>query len=198
MKLYYLHGFASSAIASTKVRALETYYHEQTGEWPQTTYVEYDPEKPVSALVELDNLFAGKNLADTFVVGTSLGGFWAAYCAITYNIPAILINPSTEPHKTLKEGPFEYYEGGAGMVTETDLEQFAFSAGILANNHSTATLTVCLAADDDVLDFKVANEMFKDHEVIVSLTGGHRFDGEMWNDGIVPQIGPNFFAMTDS
>ena len=199
MKLFYLHGFASAPHANDKVAALNKYYNTATGEDLEIIYVKYDPEKPVSAINTLDNIFSKpENCGDSMIAGTSLGGFWAAFCAIKYNIAVIAINPSVTPHLTLPLGEFEYFAGGKGEVTKTDMFDFEFYSNFIKGSHTTANITVCLAEDDAVLDYKVAAELFKSHEVIISTNGGHRFSEPHWSNNIVPTAGKNFFAMSDS
>jgi predicted esterase YcpF (UPF0227 family) len=94
--IFYFHGFASSA-KSWKVGLLKS------NSFPFSTL--YTPTLPVDPR-EVITLFkdtSAKKGKPKWVMGSSLGGFYAIYTSLLFDIPGILINPSLEPWISLKE-----------------------------------------------------------------------------------------------
>jgi len=58
----------------------------------------YDPHKPVQAakaIADIVEKIGANNIKG--VVGTSLGGFWARWAAVKYDLITVALNPSLEP-----------------------------------------------------------------------------------------------------
>lgn len=96
--LLYLHGFRSSpqsAKAQTMARLVKARY-------PQLTW--WCPQLPASPRQAIDLLLRG--VADwprgqMAVMGSSLGGFYAAWLSAQLACPAVLINPAVHPARDL-------------------------------------------------------------------------------------------------
>ena len=92
--LIYIHGFLSSPLSAKaeitrnwllKNKSEIDYYCPQLPPYPNET------KNILTQLVEqLSN-------RPVYLVGSSLGGFWATYLAEKYNLPAVLINPAVNP-----------------------------------------------------------------------------------------------------
>lgn len=92
--ILYLHGFASAG-AGPKVDALREAFPDHAVLAPDI------PTDLVQAQALLDGVVRKITSYPVIAVGTSLGGFWANYLAQVYDMPAILVNPSTEPAVTM-------------------------------------------------------------------------------------------------
>ena len=68
--------------------------------------LDYDAKSPESIADDLRNIIKDRKI--DVIVGTSLGGFYAAFLSAEYNIPVILINPCLLPFLHL---PRLGYEG---------------------------------------------------------------------------------------
>jgi len=92
-KVMYIHGaFSAFKVDSPKVVALSKRF--------EVCGINYDMEKPYKENVRILIDFATKECVD-FIVGTSLGGLYAAEVSLSMGIAGILINPSVEPYDTL-------------------------------------------------------------------------------------------------
>lgn len=146
--IFYFHGFASSE-NSWKVALLKK--HLPAGTLLAPTL----PVDPIE-VVKLFEQAAAEKGKPGLVIGSSLGGFYAYYASARFDIPAVLINPSTTPWLTLKDYTGinkRYYSG----------EPFEWKAqypDALKKLHDEITefkpkhhlLHFFLSSDDEVLD----------------------------------------------
>ena len=96
--LLYLHGFRSSP-QSTKARVMAAWVQQHR---PGLTW--WCPQLPPSPLEAMRMLFDGIThwpAAQTGVVGSSLGGFYATAVAERLGCRAVLLNPAIEPARDL-------------------------------------------------------------------------------------------------
>ena len=97
--LLYLHGFRSSP-QSTKARQVAGWVREQR---PDLQW--WCPQLPASPRAAIDLLFerlAGWPSAQTAVIGSSLGGFYAQVVAERSGCRAVLLNPAVQPARDLQ------------------------------------------------------------------------------------------------
>ena len=114
--------------------------------------VDYDSESPESVLNRLRYYVSHKFI--DFIVGTSLGGFYAAVLAAEFNIPVILINPCLMPFLHL---PRLGYKG--------DIKPFISMFGTLADMKKE---NVCCIVGD-------ADEIIDSHDMTERMFGNERF-----------------------
>ena len=96
--LLYLHGFRSSP-QSTKARATAAWLQRHR---PDVTW--WCPQLPASPREAMQMLFdrlAGWPAAQTGLVGSSLGGYYATALAERLGCRAVLLNPAIEPARDL-------------------------------------------------------------------------------------------------
>ena len=158
-RIYYFHGFASTA-KSWKVQLLKKHVEKE----PKISLTV--PTLPVNPM-EVKEVF-GKFVSDygkpALVIGSSLGGFYARYVSALYDMPAVLINPSIFPWRTLSvciglntryytgetfEWKREYLDSLKEMNDEIE--------GVDPKHHH---LHFFLATDDEVLDHAKIPELF--------------------------------------
>lgn len=96
--LLYLHGFRSSP-RSFKAQRMAAWREAERPDlhWccPQL------PASPREAMALIDASVTGWPRASMAVVGSSLGGFYAAVAAERYGCPAVLLNPAVHPARDL-------------------------------------------------------------------------------------------------
>ena len=97
--LIYVHGFASAG-GQFKYKLLKRDFPDFKVLSPTL------PIEPDAVIEFLTGLIEAENDM-TLLIGTSLGGFYTYYMAYTclkddYVLPAVIINPSLEPYRTLK------------------------------------------------------------------------------------------------
>ena len=96
--LLYLHGFRSSP-QSAKAQIMATWVQDRH---PSVTW--WCPELPASPAQAIDLLLQGTAAwprGQMAVMGSSLGGFYAAWLSAHWGVPAVLINPAVRPSRDL-------------------------------------------------------------------------------------------------
>ncbi len=168
-KILYIHGFASCA-QSSKAQALKAFFGEENIIAPDL------PPAPIDAVEMIQEMIDDEDI--TMIVGSSLGGFYAAYLAELNAIKTVLINPSLRPFETL--APFV---GWQQRLCGEEEEVFEFKSVYLGHLKSynieslrRGKYLVLLQSGDELLDYREAQERYKEHRVIVEFGGSHRFD----------------------
>lgn len=156
-QLVYLHGF-NSGPQSLKA--------EETRDWlarhaPHTGF--HCPQLSVHPAIALDQahrLVAGLP-ADTLLVGSSLGGFYAAWLAQTLGRRAVLINPTVQPHLDLAQFPREQVHPYTGEHYLLDDADVATLAGHRLARPDPARFWLVLGSADEVLDWRLSARLFQ-------------------------------------
>jgi predicted esterase YcpF (UPF0227 family) len=92
MKIFYIHGFGSCFKNSDKIETLSR-NHEVTGLTYDTTDSPYKNFK----------LLAEASYESELIIGTSLGGWYAALVGTETGKPFVSINPAVEPQRSLNK-----------------------------------------------------------------------------------------------
>jgi len=151
--LLYLHGFRSSP-QSVKARKMAALVAAQ---YPGVTW--WCPQLPASPRQAMDLLLAG--LADwpvhsTALMGSSLGGFYAAWLARHLGCPAVLINPAVHPARDLAAYVGEHsawHDPSQRVFFEAAYVQELLD--LQAQSQATPANTLALIAKgDEVLDWR--------------------------------------------
>ena len=164
--ILYIHGFASCG-NSNKTKLLKEHFNDVL-----TPDLPIDPDEAISFLQKLiiDNEVE-------LIIGSSLGGFYAAYLAEKFQIKTVLLNPSTQPFITLAPyvGENEYFCTGEKFEWKQEHIVKLMSYAIADNSIKTPVL-VLLQKGDEVLDYTKAEAVYKNYEVIIQEEGNHRFE----------------------
>ena len=189
MNVIYVHGLDSDA-NSTKGLLLEGYCEKHH---PDITVHRPDlNQSPQEVFDKLQSLIQDVG-ADSKVVlvGSSLGGYFATLVSNETGCPALLINPSTQPHITLQR--FEDDKGadtlktdddnqkvlhtteGGWTLTKADLQWFADHQLVTVENPSQ--VSVVLKQGDELLDTNLSAAFYRQQGAMVTIQAGgdHRF-----------------------
>jgi len=164
--ILYIHGFASCG-DSNKTKFLRENF-------PKVLCPDV-PVDPDEAIMFLQKLIVANNVS--LIIGSSLGGFYAAYLAQKFEIKTVLLNPSTQPFLTLAPyvGTNTFFCSGESFEWTKDhvakLWEYAIS-----KNSIKAPVLVLLQKDDEVLDYTKAAEFYEDYDVVIQEGGNHRFE----------------------
>jgi hypothetical protein len=111
---------------------------------------------------------------EAIVVGTSLGGFYAAWLGAEFDRPFIAINPSIVPSKTLQA----YVGHGVNHVGEPfELTESCVTAYNALTFRLDGQGTIVLDMGDEILDAQATLNFVKGRLPVVMFDGGsHRFD----------------------
>lgn len=185
MNIIYIHGLDSDA-NSMKGVMLEDYcqqYHSSIN------VLRPDLNQPPAQVFEyLLNLVSQlKNEAETVIIGSSLGGYFSTLLSNHTGCPALLLNPSTQPHLTLQrffgdginkvnvQDKVIYITKGGWKMTGSDLQWF--SEHQLQCVEYPKKVAAFIKRGDELLDFKLSERFYQQQGVSVILQegGDHRF-----------------------
>ncbi|WP_394211957.1 YqiA/YcfP family alpha/beta fold hydrolase [Psychrobacter piscatorii] len=197
MNLIYIHGLDSDA-NSTKGMLLEKHCKQHH---PDITVLRPDLNKsPAQVREQLLSLIEGLNnsqdeqteSSNTVLVGSSLGGYFSTLISNQIGCPALLLNPSIQPHITLQrfsdssifaqdnsDGSSDnnvlHTTAGGWGITPSDLQWFA--------DHQISQVTypnkvaVLLKQGDELLNSELSQAFYQSQgaSVTVQAGGDHRF-----------------------
>ncbi|WP_201617332.1 YqiA/YcfP family alpha/beta fold hydrolase [Psychrobacter immobilis] len=193
MNIIYIHGLDSDA-NSTKGILLESY-----GQQHHADINVYRPDlnsAPEQVFEQLVRLLTELNTEDkTVLIGSSLGGYFSTLVSNHTGCPALLLNPSTQPHVTLQrfanelllnrdEGQGEdevpenqilHTTAGGWEITPADLQWFADHQLVSINYpHKIAVL---LKENDELLNAELSKDFYQTQGATITVQAGgdHRF-----------------------
>ena len=171
--IIYIHGFGSSGEAS-KAKLLRAYCQENNIRFiaPSLPTI---PDLAIKTLSELIESYMEHE--PVYLIGASLGGYYALYLGDKYNLKAVLINPAVNAPETLERAlnhginyydnsSYEWNEGHLEMLESYEIEEPNFE-----------NLLVLLQKGDEVLDYEEALEVLEGAKMIVEEGGTHSFEG---------------------
>ncbi|KAA0913047.1 YqiA/YcfP family alpha/beta fold hydrolase [Psychrobacter sp. ANT_WB68] len=200
MNIIYIHGLDSDA-NSTKGRLLEDYcrqYHSDIN--VVRPDLNKTPDEVFSQILSLiKNLNNNKNVEDepfklskTVLVGSSLGGYFSTLVSNHICCPALLLNPSTQPHVTLQRfaknlalknavkdeylsNQVIYSTAGGWNITNADLQWF--EAHQLLEVNCPDKVSVLIKEGDELLNPKLSEQFYTEQGATVTVQAGgdHRF-----------------------
>jgi predicted esterase YcpF (UPF0227 family) len=177
----YLHGFLSSP-KSKKAQELIKFFadHQMQGQLCVPT-LSFEPSVAIKqAQNAIHKLKQQDGIDQVFVMGSSLGGFYATYLAEQENIKAVLINPAVRPYELLDKylGPNEhFYDGKTYLLELKHIEQLqALNIEKLSRPSDQLLL---LQTGDETLDYRLAIEKYSDSPSFIEPDGNHSYEGFM-------------------
>lgn len=182
-RIFYLHGFNSSP-DSLKARLFVDYCHSRGVTDVSVPSLPYDPFRAMSLLEAAVGPYAAEI---ALLVGSSLGGYYATYLAERYGLKAALINPAVAPgdslqkdflgmHKNMYTGEeYEFTRAHVDFLRTLNVEKIRTSANYL----------LCVQTGDEVLDYRLALNLYADSEQLVEQGGNHSFENF---EAVLPRI----------
>lgn len=176
--LLYIHGFLSSP-ASLKAQQTLHWLQQNRPDWrfvcPLLSSYPGEAHAELCRLVEQD-LLAGEPV---YIIGSSLGGFWATALTERFGFKSALINPAVSPHKRfvhlVGQTLHNYHSGEPCRLTELDLA--------ILRELDTPVLTrkdlywLLAQTGDETLDYRDAVAKYAGCRQQVEEGGSHAFDG---------------------
>jgi len=182
MNLIYLHGLDSDANA-TKGQILDTYCQQHC---PEIQVIRPDLNMSPAKVVEKVSALVSATSQNTLLVGSSLGGYFATYLSNQLDVPALLINPSIQPHISLQRfseqaersgmpNDIIYTTSGGWQMTTADLDWFA-NHQLLTLNHPHKVAAI-IKRGDELLDAEQSQTFYHSQNALVTMqdSGDHRF-----------------------
>lgn len=175
----YLHGFLSSP-ASTKAQQLIHYFdqHEMAAQLRVPT-LGFEPDQAIQqaeqAVLELKS---HPDISQVFIIGSSLGGYYATWLSQQHSCKAVLINPAVRPYELFDKylGPNKhFYDGNTYTLEMKHIDQLrALETTQLI---SPADLFLLLQTADETLDYRLAAEKYRQCPAWIEAGGNHSFIG---------------------
>ncbi len=173
MNLLYLHGFNSSP-DSTKAIIFQSFVKKTISESLLVPSLPISPKETILLLEEIIE----ENKKEISLIGSSLGGFYAAYLAEKYKLKSVLINPVVSSHlKNMKDliGEHENYNTGEKYFFSKSNFKELFDYKIKRFSIPLNQLFL-LQLGDEVLDQKETLKYYKGSLFLVEDEGSHKFD----------------------
>lgn len=173
MNLLYLHGFNSSP-DSTKAKIFQSFVKKKKS---KSLLVPDLPISPKETILLLEKIIKDLN-KEVSLIGSSLGGFYAAYLAEKYKLKSVLINPVVSPHlKNMEDliGEHENYNTGEKYFFSKSNFEELFDYKIRRFSFPLDHLFL-LQLGDEVLDQKKTLKHNKDSFSLVEDEGSHKFE----------------------
>lgn len=191
MNIIYIHGLESDA-NSTKGLLLEKYCQQHHADINiYRPDLNNTPEQVFEQLVQLVTELNREN--KTVLIGSSLGGYFSTLVSNHTGCPALLLNPSTQPHVTLQrfanelfldsdsdedqapENQILHTTAGGWDITNADLQWFADHQ--ITQVNYPKKVTVLLKEGDELLNSELSKAFYQGQgaSVTVQAGGDHRF-----------------------
>jgi len=170
--ILYIHGFGGTGLG-VKASIFREHYKDKDFIAPSLSYV---PDLAIATLEEMIDQFMNRDNKSVELMGSSLGGYYAIYLSNKYNIPSVLINPSTNPTYTLdssKVGGLNYYDqsnfewnsGHVDMLKKYEVKEPKSKLHLLLTQKG-----------DETLDYSKAVEKLEGAKMIIEEGGSHSFE----------------------
>ena len=173
MNLLYLHGFNSSP-DSTYAKVFLSFFNKI---YSLSLLVSNLPISPKETILLLEEIIKAHK-KEVSLIGSSLGGFYAAYLAEKYKLKSVLINPVISSHlKNMKGliGEHENYNTGEKYFFSKSNFEELFDYKIRIFSFPLDQLFL-LQLGDEVLDQKKTLKHNKDSFSLVEDEGSHKFE----------------------
>jgi uncharacterized protein len=173
--LVYIHGFLSSPASSKALQAKAWLANHH----PEVAY--YCPllsPYPEQTRLQLEHLVESLLPQPVFLMGSSLGGFWATWLAEKYDLRALLINPAVKPSDFMPEylevELKNYHTDDIYCLNAQHIEEIkkAEVAPARKNNYWLLVQT-----GDEALDYRDAVKKYAGCKQTVEVGGDHSFQG---------------------
>lgn len=172
----YLHGFLSSPQSQKAQQLLRFYADHLTPEQLALPTLPFAPAEAIAlARAELKRL--QQRFAQVFIIGSSLGGFYATHLAESEGVPAVLVNPAVRPFDLFEHylGPnTHYYSGEVHELTHVHIAQLR--ALDCTQIHHPERLLLLLQTADETLDYRLAAALYQRCPAWLEGGGNHSFE----------------------
>jgi len=132
---------------------------------------------PEEARAALEKLVEDNASGQVYLMGSSLGGWWATWLAEKYDLKAVLINPAVDMSEFNKiyinVRLKNYHTDDTYLLTEKDAEGFRVADIKVISRPGNYLLM--LQKGDEVLDYRLAVKKYSGSKQLVEEGGDHSF-----------------------
>jgi predicted esterase YcpF (UPF0227 family) len=177
----YLHGFLSSPKSKKAQELIQFFADHQMQHQLCVPTLSFEPSVAIQqGQNAIHTLKQQEGIDQVFVMGSSLGGFYATYLAEQENIKAVLINPAVRPYELFDKylGPNEHFYDGKTYTLELKHIEQLQALNIERLNRPNNQLLL-LQTGDETLDYRLATEKYSDCPSFIAPGGNHSYEGFM-------------------
>ena len=171
--LIYLHGFNSSPESKKALQTLR--WFEQNA--PEIECVcPWLPPFADKAMSLLEKLVRDRLPEPVFVIGSSMGGFFATCLIEQYKLKGVLVNPAVSPDRGLQSWLGEnanYQTGEKWSFEPAHIDEYRRWDPVEIKNKNN--YLVLLQSGDEVLDYRDAQQRYTGCKIILEPGGDHSF-----------------------
>lgn len=153
IQVFYIHGFGSS-VESNTLELLRESFPDAIG----LTYDHKEPKLSIDSMV--DDIKSSCRGRDVYVVGSSLGAWFAEQLTDRIVADVVLYNPSISPEISLSKYNVE--------------QSVLYKYKLLARQPQIKNRTVIVSTDDNIINSSNTISKYKDISNVVLTKGGHR------------------------
>lgn len=172
----YLHGFLSSPASEKAQQVIELFaQHPELGT-VSAPFLNFAPADAI-ALAQRELEALQQRHDKVWIIGSSLGGFYATWLSQKNGIPAALINPAVRPHELFRHylGDHTHYHTGETVTLESwhldQLQQLS-----CAHIRQPELLLLLLQTGDETLDYRHAADLYRACPGWIEGGGNHSFE----------------------
>jgi len=173
----YLHGLNSSSKSKTALNIADSFNN--------LIVPDFNEKNVFETIEQIYKIISNINTNQkVFIIGSSLGGFFANYFGSLNELPVILINPLVDPDDMNQFVEIDEF-------TPESIEQLKL---FLPDDTSRGGMLVLLDKDDEIFDYTKAVEKYSNMGMIECFDGGsHRFDHLKQSKNIIGEYIESFF-----
>ncbi|XQW84180.1 YqiA/YcfP family alpha/beta fold hydrolase [Thalassotalea piscium] len=169
--ILYIHGFNSSP-NSLKAQQTKQFLSDRYAN--VNFYCPQVASSPNAALAQLTTIL-NDNPGNWYLMGSSLGGYFATFFSEKYQLPCAIINPAVKPFELLNDYIGEQinpYSNEKYRVTEQFIDDLK---AIERQEITKKNYLVMVQTGDEVLDYQQAVNKYQQCQLIVQSGGDHSF-----------------------
>lgn len=139
----------------------------------------FEPETAIQQAQDaVATLQQQEGIDSVFIIGSSLGGYYATYLAHALGIKAALVNPAVKPYQLFADylGPNKHFYDGKTYILEMkhikQLQKLEVEEIVKAED-----LFLLLQTGDETLDYQLASAKYVNSPSWIESVGNHSFVG---------------------
>lgn len=170
--IIYIHGFNGDGVGRRvdSIRSAFPEFDLSVDDYPA------DPSLVIKKISETIESIEG----NLFLAASSLGGFYAWYCAAVFDLPCFLFNPSLRPYITLDDrgiGTFQTWIKRREYIFKKEyLEKLRLLKKRGLELENSGNLHFFVARNDEMLDHNQLPELYPNAPIHWFEEGGHRLE----------------------
>ncbi len=171
--IIYIHGWNSSGNAR-KAELLRAELANNTEYEVASHTLKSHPREAIKQLTEI--IESEKKSRKVFLIGSSLGGYYAVYLAEELGLKATMINPAVWAYKIFENDRGENLNPNTDETYIVDQEWIDSLEEIFIKSPDIQKYLVLLQTGDETLDYRYAEKYFSGAKISIDQGGSHSFE----------------------